>query len=178
MRVRLSSQGERISDSRLAHSFATALEGIIAAKPGGVVMRQRIWSLAPGERFVFEPRVVHNCGETVISFPAARFDIDAVFFFALLGEILFHSPGPRPHRGIFDRHLIGERLWAGARPALDEMQILARAAVISLWTEICHINNQRVTFPMAARIAKPLPDAGRQMRTAVHHDIALPSLAL
>src|SRR5712671_5645900 len=31
---------------------------------------------------------------------------------------------------------------------------------------------------MATRVAEPLPDAGRQVRTSVHDDAALPALAL
>src|SRR5205807_3378956 len=117
-------------------SLGASLQWVVAAEAGGVVMRQRIGSLAFGESFVFQPRVAHDGGEAVISFPAARLDIDAVLFIALLGEVLSHSPGPHPHAGIFDGDRIGERLWPGARPAFDEMQILARAAILGLGAEI------------------------------------------
>src|SRR5262249_17910616 len=97
---------------------------------------------------------------------------------ALQGEFLLDGPGPRPHRRIFDRDLVGEGLWSRARPSLDEMQVLARPEGIGLRTEVGHVDHQRVALPVAAGVAIPLPDAGRQMRAAVHDDVALPALAL
>src|SRR5262249_48744632 len=68
--------------------------------------------------------------------------------------------------------------WAGPRPALDEVQVLARAAIIGLRAEVRHVDHQRISLPVAARVAKPLADAGRQVRAAVHDDVALPALSL
>src|SRR6185369_1121469 len=55
---------------------------------------------------------------------------------------------------------------------------LARALVIGLRTEIRHVDDERVAFPVTARVAVPLPDACRQMRASIHDDVALPALAL
>ena len=56
--------------------------------------------------------------------------------------------------------VIFERIGSGARPALDQMQILARALKIRLRTEIRHVDDERIAFPMAARVAVPLADQG------------------
>src|SRR6202008_3031648 len=40
------------------------------------------------------------------------------------------------------------------------------------------VDDERISLPVAARIAEPLADVGRQMRPAVHDDGPLPSLAL
>ena len=66
----------------------------------------------------------------------------------------------------------------GARPALDQVQVLARALEIGLRTEVRHVDDERVALPVAARVAVPLADVGRQMRASVHDDVALPALAL
>ena len=52
----------------------------------------------------------------------------------------------------------------GPRPALDEVQVLARARDIGLRAEVRHVDDQRVALPMPARIAVPLADVGRQVR--------------
>src|SRR5216684_1545172 len=61
---------------------------------------------------------------------------------------------------------------------LDQMQVLAGALVIGLRTEVRHIDHERVALPVAARVAIPLADAARQVRTSVHDDVALPALTL
>ena len=66
----------------------------------------------------------------------------------------------------------------GAPPAFDQMQVLARALKIGLRTEVRHVDYERITLPMATRVAVPLADAGRQVRASIHDDVALPSLAL
>src|SRR5437588_13114856 len=58
------------------------------------------------------------------------------------------------------------------------MQVVPRALIIRLWTEVRHVDHERVALPAATRVAIPLADAGRQMRTSVHDDVALPPLAL
>src|ERR1700751_4755881 len=58
------------------------------------------------------------------------------------------------------------------------MQVLARAPKVRFRAEVRHIDYQRIAFPMAARIAKPLADARRQMRASVHDDVSLPTLPL
>src|SRR5882757_8301288 len=61
---------------------------------------------------------------------------------------------------------------------LDQMQVLAGALVVGLRTEVRHIDHERVALPVAARVAVPLADAARQVRTSVHDDVALPALTL
>src|SRR5262245_32094037 len=105
--------------------------------------------------------------KTIVAFEAARLGINPVLFIALLAELLADGPGPRPHGRVFDRDLVGERLWPGARPALDEVQVLSRSEGIGLWTEIGHVDHERVALPTSARVAEPLADVGRQVRAPV-----------
>src|SRR5262249_62172904 len=72
----------------------------------------------------------------------------------------------------------GKRLWPGARPPLDQVQVLARAKEIGLRTEVGDVDDERIALPMAARVAEPLTDRGRQVGAPVHDDVALPPLAL
>src|SRR5438094_6803399 len=58
------------------------------------------------------------------------------------------------------------------------MQVLARALKIRLRTEVRDVDDEGVALPAPTRIAIPLADAGRQMRAAIHHDVALPALPL
>ena len=97
---------------------------------------------------------------------------------ALPGELLFYRPRPRPHGRIFDGDLVFECGGGAPRPAFDHVQIVARALKISLRTEIRHVDHERIAFPMAARVALPLTYVRRQVWTSVHHDVALPPLAL
>src|SRR5262249_46138107 len=81
-------------------------------------------------------------------------------------------------RWIFDRDLIFQSLWPGARPTLDQVQVLPRAEEIGFRAEVGHVDHERVALPMAARVAEPLADAGRQVGAPVHDDVALPPLTL
>src|SRR5229473_914213 len=74
--------------------------------------------------------------------------------------------------------LHARQVFQARRLAVDEVQVLARAPIIGLRTEIRHVNDESVTLPMAAGVAKPLADASRQMGAPVHDDIALPALPL
>src|SRR5215471_7526963 len=58
------------------------------------------------------------------------------------------------------------------------MQVLACAPIIGFRTEIRHVDYERIAFPMAARVAKPLADVSRQMGAPVHDNISLPALPL
>src|SRR5262249_49512275 len=113
-----------------------------------------------------------------VSLDTARLVIDPVLLLALLGEVLLDGPGLSPHGRIFDQDLVGKGLWPGARPALDQVQVLARPEHVGLGTEVGYVDHERIAFPMAARVAKPLTDVGWQVRTSVHDDVALPALAL
>src|SRR5262249_28839115 len=116
--------------------------------------------------------------QAVVSLDAARLVIDPVLLVALAGELLLHRPWPGPDSRVFDQDFVREGLWPGPRPALDEVQGLARSEHVGLGAEIGHIDHERIAFPPAARVAKPLPDTGRQVRTSVHDDVALPALTL
>src|SRR5882672_2656978 len=96
-----------------------------ADKIRGDVLCRRVGSLALRKGLLFRARSVHQSRETVISLVAAGLVIDSVLLLALLGELLLHRPWPRPHRRIFDRDRILKRIWSGADPALDKMQVLA-----------------------------------------------------
>src|ERR1700722_19058056 len=116
--------------------------------------------------------------ETLVALDAARLVVNPVLLVALPAELLLDRPGLGPHGRIFDRDLVGEALRPGAGPALDEMQVLARTEDVGLRAEVGHVDHQRVAVPVAARIAEPLADPGRQMGAAVHDDVALPALPL
>src|SRR6202020_3241536 len=143
-----------------------------------VVSGERIGPAAFGELAVLLARRLHHRGKSEVSFDAARLVIDPVLLVALLLELLLDRPRLRPHRRIFNGRDIFERIRRGPRPALNEVQVLARAAIIRLRAEIRDVDDERISLPVAARVAEPLGDAGREVRAAVHHDAALPSLAL
>src|SRR5580700_4146302 len=131
-----------------------------------------------GKGALFIASAMNDPGKTVISLDAARLGIEPVGGLALPGELFPNGPWPRPHRGIFNRHLVFEGVRPSTCPALAEMQIFARALEIGLGTEVRHVDHERIALPMAARVAVPLADAGRQMRASIHDDVALPPLAL
>src|SRR5258708_22064745 len=58
------------------------------------------------------------------------------------------------------------------------MQVLARALKVRLRAEVRHVDNERIPFPMTMGVTVPLADIGRQVRTSVHDDVALPPLPL
>ena len=102
-------------------------------------------------------RPCSNPGRPIIALNAARLVIDPIFLVALPGEVLLDGPRPRPHGRILDHRLVGEGLWPGACPALDQMQVLARPENVRLGGEVRHVDDERVALPMAARVAEPLP---------------------
>src|SRR5262249_14525154 len=57
-------------------------------------------------------------------------------------------------------------------------KFLARAPIIGFRTEVGHIDDEGIALPVAARVAVPLADIGRQVRAPVHDDIPLPPLPL
>src|SRR5262249_28847253 len=116
--------------------------------------------------------------ETKVSFDAARLIVNPVRLVALPGELLLGGPGPGPHGRVFDSDLVCERGRPRARPALDQMQVLARTLKVRLRAEVRHVDDERVALPVAARAAVPLADTGRQGGAPVHDDVALPPLPL
>src|SRR5205823_2632182 len=108
----------------------------------------------------------------------ARFVVDSVRLLILAHQFLFHGPWPRPCRRVVDDHGVFDRCRIDPSPALHEMQFFARAPVAELWRKIGNVDNQRVAFPVSARITETLWDRRRQMRTRGHWDHALPALSL
>src|SRR5215471_12404021 len=160
----------------------------ILALPQRIVLKQKTalyvvdgsWigpsSLRKGK--LFHAPSMQQSRQAKVSFDATRLVIKSVLLIALLGELFFDGPGLGPHGRIFDRHLIFDRGWSGPRPALDQVQVLARAFKIGLRAEVCHVDDEGVALSVAARIAIPLTDIGGQVRAAVHDNVALPPLAL
>src|SRR4029077_7799321 len=129
-----------------------------------------------GKGAVCHATAVQQSRQAEVSFDTGLLVVNSVLLVALLCELLLGSPWPPPYRRIFDRDLVYEGLWPGARPALNEVHVLARAEEIGLRTEVGHVDHERVALPAAARIAEPLADIGRQVRAPVHDDVALPAL--
>src|SRR4051812_47436402 len=107
-----------------------------------------------------------------------RLIIDPVLLVGLPGKRLRDCPWLRPNARVIHGNGIFELARALSCPSLDQVQVLARALIVGLRTEVCHVDDQAIAVPVAARVAIPLTDAGRQMRPAVHDDVALPALAL
>src|SRR5258706_1984664 len=143
-----------------------------------VVVGRWIGTVTVRKGKVFDPPSVEQTREALIAFDAARLSVESVLFVTLSGEFLLDGPGPDPHGRIFDCDLVCEGHWPRARPTLNEMQVLARPKGIGFRTEVGHVNHQRVALPMAARVAEPLADVGRQVGAPVHDNVALPPLPL
>src|SRR5262249_54245643 len=124
------------------------------------------------------PVPLQQSRETVVAFDAARLGINSVFFVVLQSEFLFGGPWPHPHSRIIDCHGIFKRRGAGPGPASHPVQILARSLKIGLRAEIRHVNHEVVALPAPTRVAVPLANAGWQMGSSAHDDVALPPLAL
>src|SRR6516165_1859382 len=126
------------------------VQRIEGGTPRCIVLRQRIRPASLRKLAVFLARRLEHRGIAYISFNAARLVINPVCLFVLLGELLRDSPGTSPNRRILDRHDVLNRGRGGTGPALDQVQILARAPVVGFRTEVRHVNHQRITLPMAA----------------------------
>src|SRR5262249_29663679 len=138
----------------------------------------RIGATSLRKRALLHAPSVQQPGQAKVSLDAARLVINPVLLVTLSSELLLHGPWSGPHGRIFDQDLIREGRWPGPRPALDQMQVLACPEHVGLGTEVGHVDHERITFPVTAGVAEPLTDVGRQVRTSVHHDSALPALAL
>src|SRR6266852_7850483 len=92
-----------------------------------VVRGSRIGTSSLCEGAVFHAPSAQQPRQAIVPFDAARLVIHSVLLVALPGELLLGGPGFSPHRRIFDRDLVCEGPWPGAGPALDQVQVLARA---------------------------------------------------
>src|SRR5437016_11847660 len=108
-------------------------------------MSQRVGTFSLREGLIFQPCVPHDGWEPDVSFDTARLVINPILLVALFGELLLHGPRTRPHRRIFDGDLVFERLGTGPRPALDQMQILARTPVVGFGAEIRHVDDETIS---------------------------------
>src|SRR3984893_15052710 len=90
-----------------------------------VVPGCRIRTSSLGKSTLFHAPSMQHPREAHVSFDAARLVINSVLLVALPGELLLGGPWPRPHGRIFDRDLVREGLWPAARPALNQVQVLA-----------------------------------------------------
>src|SRR5580704_8256988 len=179
-------QGIPVQEQRIAGNLAASrpharpLLQRVGIEAAGLVAvpRPRIDAFPLRKGLFFQAPAVQQPRQAIVSFDAARLVIDPVLRLVLFDELLLGGPRPGPGVGIVGRDLIFKRGWSGPRPALDEVQVFARPLEIGLRTEVRHVDDKRIALPMAARVAVPLADAGRQMRAAVHDDVALPALAL
>src|SRR5215468_4695789 len=149
-----------------------------AHKIRGAVFCRRVRASALRIGEFFHARSPHKARETIVSFDAAWLVIKSVVLVALPGELLLDGPSPSPHRRIFDGHDIFKRGWSDPRPALDQVQVLKRPLKVGLRAEVRHVDDERIALPVATRVAVPLTNTGRQVRTSVHDDVPLPPLAL
>src|SRR6266568_1685935 len=99
--------------------------------------------------------------QAVVSLDAARLVVNPVLLVALSSELLLDGPWSGPHGRVVDQDRVRKGLWPGARPALDQVQVLPRPERVGLGTEVGHVDYERIAFPMAARVAEPLTDVGR-----------------
>src|SRR5262249_40601585 len=87
---------------------------------------------------------------------------------------LFHrnlrGPGTCPCRFVFDREAVLNSLGIHSRESLDNSQVFTGASQRVFAVEIRRLHNQRVAFPMPARVTGPLRDASRYRRTAIGRD--------
>src|SRR5215471_5637194 len=174
---------ERRNRPRMMVSFCLQLkllQRIIfnAHKIRGVVFCRRVRTSTLRKGEFLRARSSHQPREAIVSFKATRLVVKSVLLVALPGELLLDDPWLCPHRRIFDGHDVFERSWPGARPALDQMQVLTRALKIGLRAEVCHVDDERIVLPVAPRVAIPLADVSGQVRPPVHDDVALPPLTL
>jgi hypothetical protein len=71
------------------------------------------------------PYAVHATpGEGIVSFDAARLVVNPVLLIAPLAELLLDLPWQNPHGRVFDGDGVLKRGWPGARPTLDQVQVL------------------------------------------------------
>src|SRR6266446_1535620 len=150
----------------------------IAVRDFYAVLGCRIRTSSLRKRELFEASSMQQPREAIVSFDAARLVINSVLLVALPDELLLGGPCSSPHGLIFDRDLVLEGFWPGAGPALYQVQVFPRPLEIGFRTEVGHVDHKRVALPMAARVAEPLTDAGRQVGASVHDDVPLPPLAL
>ena len=91
------------------------------------------------------------------------------------GAVAFHqrelrAPGLRPGLVVLHRELVPDCLRVDAGEAFDDVQRLGRSFVVGLLVEVDRVHHQRVALPAPAGVARPLPDARRQVGAAEGDD--------
>ena len=87
-------------------------------------------------------------------------------------------PRPRPDRGIGDRVFVEQRIFLAEGEPLDQREVRptaqgARSAdQVVFPVEADGVDHQRVTLPVATRVAHPLPYRGTDVRPPVQRDDA------
>ena len=104
--------------------------------------------------------------------------VDPIRLRALPGQILPDRPRPRPRRRILDRDDVVDHVLVDTGPPFDEAQVLARPLPIRFRTEVGHVDDERIAFPVCAGITRPLADVPGKVWPIAHGNDALPSLAL
>src|SRR5262245_45262246 len=64
-------------------------------------------------------------------------------------------PWPRPSCRIFDRKAIQQRIRGDARESLDHMHVFGRPSESCLVCEVRRVDDERLSFPVADRVAHP-----------------------
>src|SRR5215475_2118617 len=105
---------------------------------------------------IFHTSSMEQPREAKVSFDTPRLSIKPILVVALPGEFLHRRPRPGPYGRIFDGDPVFERGRARSRPALDQVQVLARALKISFRSEVRHVDHERIALPVAPRVAVPL----------------------
>src|SRR5262249_41895012 len=80
------------------------------------------------------------------------------------------SPRTRPRRLIFNGESILNRVRIDSRKSFDHSHVFARSSQRILSVEVRRLDHESVSVPMTARIAKPLANISRDMRSAVERD--------
>ena len=163
----------------ISHLASQRIHAAFGAEIGRRCPSCRVGAFARRERVV--PRrasAEQHRRQAVVPLVAPRLVVDPIRLLVLPAHFLLHGPRFRPRRRILDRHGVLERLRVHARPAFDQVQVLARALEVDLRREVRDVDDQRVAFPVAARVAEPLPDRRREVRALLDRDDALPPLAL
>ena len=69
-------------------------------------------------------------------------------------------------------NLVDDRVAIDSLEALNQAQVLARASELHLVVEVSRFDNEGVAFEAAARVALPLTNGVRHVRTAVERNHA------
>src|SRR5207253_4219494 len=117
---------------------------------------------------LLEAVAAKHVGDRLVPF-VARVLVDQ---FVLQLQRNHHGPRRGPRRRVVHRELVFEDLRPDAREALGEPQVLVRPREIALRREVRRVDDERVAFPVSARVAVPAADAGVEVRAAVERNDA------